>query len=112
MGEYDRYNMQRMISVTANISGSDLGTVAKQVAQALRDVGNPPPKVTVTVRGQTVPLQQMLDGLQKGLLAAILVIFPVSGQLPVNEVVPHRRFDDACGDCRRGANSLGHGNNP
>ncbi len=75
MGEYDRYNMQRTISITANISGSEVGTVAKQVAQALRELGNPPPRVTVTVRGQTVPLQQMLDGLQKGLLAAILVIF-------------------------------------
>ena len=38
MGEYDRYNMQRLISVTANISGSDLSTVAKQVAQALREL--------------------------------------------------------------------------
>lgn len=75
MGEYDRYNMQRTISVTANIFGSDVGTVAKEVARALRELGNPPSKVTVTVRGQTVPLQQMLDGLQKGLLAAILVIF-------------------------------------
>ena len=27
MGQYQRYNMQRMISVTANISGADLGTV-------------------------------------------------------------------------------------
>jgi multidrug efflux pump subunit AcrB len=75
MGQYQRYNMQRMISVTANISGVDLGTVAREVAQALGELGNPPPKVSVAVRGQVVPLQQMLDGLRTGLLVAILVIF-------------------------------------
>jgi len=75
VGQYERYNMQRMITVTANIAGADLGTVAGQVAQALHELGNPPAKVTVAVRGQVVPLQQMLDGLRTGLLVAILVIF-------------------------------------
>lgn len=75
MGEYQRYNMQRLISVTANISGADLGTVAKEVSRALQELGNPPPKVSVAVRGQVVPLNQMLDGLRTGLLMAIVVIF-------------------------------------
>jgi multidrug efflux pump subunit AcrB len=75
VGEYDRYNMQRTISVTANISGADLGAVTKQVAHAIKALGDPPPKVTVTVRGQVVPLEQMLDGLRTGLLLAIAVIF-------------------------------------
>jgi multidrug efflux pump subunit AcrB len=75
MGEYQRYNMQRMISVTANISGADLGTVARQINQALQELGNPPPRVNVVVRGQIVPMQQMLDGLRTGLLVAVAVIF-------------------------------------
>ena len=75
MGQYERYNMQRLIRVTANVSGADLGTVAREVAQALRELGDPPPKVNVTARGQIVPLQQLLDGLGTGLLVAILVIF-------------------------------------
>ncbi len=75
VGQYQRYNMQRMITVTANLSGSDLGHVSKQVAQAIRDLGTPPPKVAVTVRGQIVPMQQMLDGLRTGLLLAVAVIF-------------------------------------
>lgn len=74
MGQYQRYNMQRMIRVTANISGADLGTAARQVARALRELGDPPPKVTVAVRGQVVPLEQMLDGLTTGLLVAIVAI--------------------------------------
>src|SRR6267154_2100929 len=47
VGQYERYNMQRMITVTANIGERDLGTVARQVSQALHELGNPPAKVTV-----------------------------------------------------------------
>ncbi|MDB6066036.1 MAG: swrC [Pedosphaera sp.] len=74
-GEYDRYNSQRTISVIANISGADLGTVSGQVQQAIHNAGDSPPKVTVNVRGQIVPLQQMLDGLRTGLLLTVAVIF-------------------------------------
>src|ERR1043166_1527245 len=31
VGQYERYNMQRMITVTANIGGADLGSVTRQV---------------------------------------------------------------------------------
>ena len=74
-GEYDRYNMQRMITLTANIAGTDLGTVAKQIAQAIKEAGDPPPKVNVAVRGQIVPLQQLMSGLRTGLLIAVIVVF-------------------------------------
>jgi len=75
VGQYERYNMQRMITVTANIAEADLGSVSRQVDKAIKELGDPPPKVTVTVRGQVVPLQQMFDGLQSGLLLAVIVIF-------------------------------------
>lgn len=75
VGQYERYNMQRIVTVTANITDTDLGSVAKDVAQALRDLGAPPPKVGVALRGQMLPMQQMFDGLQKGLLLAVAVIF-------------------------------------
>src|ERR1043166_4558615 len=75
IGQYERYNMQRVISVLANISGADLGSVARQVSRAIQAAGAPPPKVTVAMRGQIVPLQQMLDGLRTGLLLAVAVIF-------------------------------------
>jgi multidrug efflux pump subunit AcrB len=74
-GQYERYNMQRMVTVTANLADADLGSVTKQVARALRDAGAPPPKVSVALRGQVVPMEQMLDGLQSGLLLAVVIIF-------------------------------------
>jgi multidrug efflux pump subunit AcrB len=38
IGEYDRYNMQRFVSMTANIEGEDLGRVAGHIARALQTV--------------------------------------------------------------------------
>ena len=64
-----------MITVTANIGGADLGRVAQQAMKAIKELGNPPPRVSVAVRGQVVPMQQMLDGLRTGLLLAVVVIF-------------------------------------
>jgi multidrug efflux pump subunit AcrB len=74
VGQYERYNMQRMITVTANIANADLGSVAKEVAQAVRELGAPPAKVNVAIRGQIVPLEQMMSGLRTGLLLAVGVI--------------------------------------
>ena len=74
-GEYDRYNMQRMITLTANIAAADLGHVASSIQSALNKAGPPPPRVSVAVRGQIVPLQQLLGGLSRGLIVAILVVF-------------------------------------
>jgi multidrug efflux pump subunit AcrB len=75
IGQYYRYNMQRTVTLTANVVGSDLGRAAAQVKQAIQDEGAPPPKVRVAVRGQVEPLEQMLTGLRRGLLLAVAVIF-------------------------------------
>jgi multidrug efflux pump subunit AcrB len=75
VGQYERYNMQRMVSITANITDTDLGSVTREVVQALKEVGTPPPRVSVALRGQVVPMQQMFGGLQNGLLLAVAVIF-------------------------------------
>jgi multidrug efflux pump subunit AcrB len=75
MGEVDRYNMQRVVSLTANLHGEYLGDSAKQIQEALKRVGNPPRGVTVAVRGQIPPLEETIGGLRIGLLLSILVIF-------------------------------------
>ena len=65
-GEYDRYNMRRLVSMTANIQGEDLGRVAGHIAAALKEAGEPPRDVSVEVRGQVVPMKQMFGGLAGG----------------------------------------------
>ncbi|MEA2730611.1 MAG: hypothetical protein QOF70_5086 [Acetobacteraceae bacterium] len=75
LGEYDRYNMQRMLTLGANIAGEDLGRVSDRVARALNGIDAPPPGVNVTVRGQVAPMREMFNGLELGLLVAVAVIF-------------------------------------
>jgi multidrug efflux pump subunit AcrB len=76
-GQFDRYNMRRQITITANIHGADLGSVARQVQAAIERAGRPPQGVTTEIRGQIVPLGDMLGGLSVGLAVAILVVFLV-----------------------------------
>jgi multidrug efflux pump subunit AcrB len=75
VAEYDRYNMDRMVTVTANIENTDLGSAAAQVANAVKDLGNPPAKVNLAIRGQVQPLTELLTALRTGLLFAVVVIF-------------------------------------
>jgi multidrug efflux pump subunit AcrB len=74
-GEYDRYDMKRLVSFTANIQGEDLGRVAEHISQALRAAGEPPRGVAVAVRGQVAPMEEMFDDLLAGLGMAVAVIF-------------------------------------
>jgi multidrug efflux pump subunit AcrB len=75
VGEYDRYNGLRMVTLSANVFGEDLGRAAAQIETAIRQAGSPPRGVTVSVRGQIAPMNQTLANLGVGLLLAILVIF-------------------------------------
>ncbi|MDB5314002.1 MAG: mdtC 2 [Gemmataceae bacterium] len=74
-GEIDRYNMRRLISVTGNIEGADLGTVADQINRAVEAAGSPPQGVEADVRGQVTALREIVRGLGSGLAAAVAVIF-------------------------------------
>jgi multidrug efflux pump subunit AcrB len=74
IGQYDRYNMSRTVSVIANLHDQPLGTVAKQVEKVIAD--NPAPTGTsVALRGQVPPMKELQSGLQNGLLIAIITIF-------------------------------------
>ena len=88
-GEFDRYNMKRELSLTANVIGPDLGAVAREIGSLLEKVkkeddiskdalekqGSKPGRVAFELRGQIPPLYQMLSGLGVGLVLAVLAIF-------------------------------------
>jgi multidrug efflux pump subunit AcrB len=75
IGEYARYNMQRMVTIVANVTGEDLGRAAEHIRGALNRVGPPPKGVRMDVRGQIAPMEEMFGNLQLGLILALLVIF-------------------------------------
>jgi multidrug efflux pump subunit AcrB len=74
-GLIERYNGQRVVSLTANIHGLTLGEASQRLSAALARVGAPPKGVSVKYRGQIPPLEQTISGLRVGLLLAVGVIF-------------------------------------
>jgi len=68
-------NGQRMVTLTANVSGQDLGRVSNRLDEAIKKAGAPPRGVKVNVRGQVGPMKQTLTNLAVGLLLAVLVIY-------------------------------------
>ncbi|HEX8985780.1 MAG TPA: efflux RND transporter permease subunit [Bryobacteraceae bacterium] len=75
LGLVERYNMQRVVSLTANISGKALGQVVQDIQNAIARAGQPPRGSMVAVRGQVPALAETISGLQIGLGLAIVVIF-------------------------------------
>ena len=75
VGEYDRINGQRMVTLTANIAGQDLGRAVTQVNAAIRRAGEPPRGTTVALRGQIAAMQETFSNITFGLAVAVVVIF-------------------------------------
>jgi len=73
--EYDRYNMQRTLTVRANIANEDLGSAVQEVSRAIQKAGTPPDRVHVTLGGQIVPMRELQHGLKMGLAVAVIGIF-------------------------------------
>jgi multidrug efflux pump subunit AcrB len=75
MGEYDRRNGFRMLTLSANVAGGDLGGVSRRIDDAIGRLGAPPRGTSVQVRGQIAPMHDTFSNLSIGLALAVLVIF-------------------------------------
>lgn len=88
-GQFDRYNMKREFTLTANVAGGDLGSVSRRVRRVLNQVqreddeqkaaaekaGQKSTRITHELRGQIPPMRQMMSGLGVGMALAVLVTF-------------------------------------
>jgi multidrug efflux pump subunit AcrB len=74
-GEYDRMGPRRYLTVSANLSGIDLGSATEMVENEIAEMGPPPRGVITQVKGTSSLLTDTLGSLQNGLLLAIGVIF-------------------------------------
>lgn len=74
-GEFDRAGTRRYVTVSANITGKDLGTATQAVQQAIDELGPPPRGLKTELKGSSSLLVETLGSLQNGLLLAIAVIF-------------------------------------
>jgi multidrug efflux pump subunit AcrB len=78
--EYDRINQRRIVSITANVVGEDLGRAVAKIEKAITAAGDPPRGVKVGddqghIRGQVPAMRQMFSGLTSGLAMAVVVVF-------------------------------------
>jgi multidrug efflux pump subunit AcrB len=73
-GELDHYNMRRVISISANIGGDDLGKAARDVQGAIDRVGKPPTGVRVNIRGQVPTMKDTFLALGIGVGVAVVAI--------------------------------------
>jgi multidrug efflux pump subunit AcrB len=74
VGEYDRINQQRFITLTANIYKKDLGSAVTDINKAIKKLGELPQGVKVYLRGQSDVLNETTSELSTGLALAVVVI--------------------------------------
>ena len=74
-GEIDNLGAMPMLTVTANLNKKDLGTATKDVNKAIASLGQLPRGLDIKLIGLSNTLTDTLDGLQGGLMVAIIVIF-------------------------------------
>lgn len=73
-GQIHRYNLRRLISLTANVATPDLGLVQRKVRSAIAAAGKPSAGVEVAVRGQIELLDSVRQNLLLGLAVAVAAI--------------------------------------
>jgi multidrug efflux pump subunit AcrB len=73
-GELDHYNMRRVVSISANIGGDDLGRATTDVQRAIDSLGDPPRGVRVNIRGQVPTMKDTFAALSIGVGIAIVAI--------------------------------------
>jgi multidrug efflux pump subunit AcrB len=74
-GENDNLGAMPIVSVTANLVNTDLGTATDDVKAAIASLGELPRGLTIEPIGMGTVLTETLDSLQSGLIVAIVVIF-------------------------------------
>jgi multidrug efflux pump subunit AcrB len=72
--EADHYQIQRVADVYVTPSSEDLGKVATEINQAIREA-NPPSKVRVDLRGMVNGMQESFRSFQKGFILSFILLF-------------------------------------
>jgi multidrug efflux pump subunit AcrB len=68
-------NVQRVVNVTVNVEGRDLGTVVRGINKVVKQLGPLPPGMRVTVRGQGEVMKEAFGKLGIGLILAIALVY-------------------------------------
>ena len=76
MQSISHYSVQRVIDVTANVDGRDLGSVTKEIKAAIAEVSKDLPITThINLRGQPEVMETSFRNLSLGLILAIVLVY-------------------------------------
>ena len=73
--QINHYTVQRILDVTANLDGRDLGSVARDIERKIAGLGKLPVGMRITMRGQNEVMTQSFRSLGLGLVLAILLVY-------------------------------------
>jgi len=75
LGSVNHATIQRVINVQAAAEGRDLGSVAREIDRAIKELKNLPPNMKITVRGQIESMRTSFGSLGVGLVLAVLLVY-------------------------------------
>lgn len=68
-------NVQRVLNLTGNVEGRDLGGVVGDINTAIKSLGELPPGMRITVRGQGEVMNESFQKLGIGLILAMVLVY-------------------------------------
>ena len=71
----NHYSVQRVIDVNAGVAGRDLGSASAAVERAVKDLGELPPGVKITIRGQSQAMRDSFTSLGEALVLAVILVY-------------------------------------
>jgi multidrug efflux pump subunit AcrB len=75
LNEINHLNVQRIVDVTANVEGRDLGSVLAGINRQVAALGKLPPGTAIHVRGQGEIMNEAFQKLGLGLILAIALVY-------------------------------------
>jgi multidrug efflux pump subunit AcrB len=76
MQSISHYSVQRVVDVTANVDGRDLGGVTKEIRAMIAEISKDLPITThITLRGQPEVMETSFSNLSLGLVLAIVLVY-------------------------------------
>jgi multidrug efflux pump subunit AcrB len=79
--EIDHYTVARVLDLTANVEGRDLGSVVGGIQQQINTMRKLPAGTTITVRGQGEVMHDAFRSLGLGFVVAVLLVFSLMAVL-------------------------------
>ena len=68
-------NVQRVVNITSNVEGHDLGTVFSHIQKTVNSLGTLPAGMKITVRGQGQTMTEAFGQLGLGMVIAIFLVY-------------------------------------